>query len=196
MGTPSFFAREHPTPPSFRVRHTRNDSCYSNNGLLSLGDEESNVRLNNTAKQHSPPPPPRTTKHNQYIPNTAQQQFSTNSVPPSTTKLRRSTSLRQHQQPLHTNNLNKTGNHIIHQGIINNNSTTTTTTSTNKTSNCTHSQCNDTDSSFASKQVVLNRHESNNSNKSQNINNNCIIRNTKSGVNNNCLLYTSDAADE
>jgi hypothetical protein len=197
IGTPSFFAREHPTPPSFRGRHTRNDSCYSNNGLLSLGDEESNVGSHNntvTTKQHSPQLPQNTKQCS-----TSSSQFSAPNSVPSTTKLRRSTSLRQHQTttasqpPLHTNNYHKTGNQTIHHGIINNNSNTTTP-ATNKALNCTHSQCNDTDSSFASKKVVPNKHESNNSNKSQNIKNNCIIRNTKSGVNNKNACFNNSSS--
>ena len=178
VGTPSFFAQEHPTPPSLRVRHTRNDSCYSNNGLLSLDDEESNVGFN-TAKQQSPPPPLRATK--QHINST---HFSTNTVP--STKLRRSTSLRQHQSacppPPTLHNHNRTGNNNVINGINNNNTRINCTT---------HTQCNDTtDSSFA-KKVSNNKHQPN---VCQSFHNNSgIARNTKNVVNRNecCLSHAS-----
>ena len=205
-GTPSFFAQEHPTPPSFRVRHTRNDSCYSNNGLLSLGEEESNVHLSITTKQTSPPPQQPLRAHTkQNAANSAGQFSSSNTgVAPSTTKLRRSTSLRQHpiatiaatsSQPTATissyttaqQHLNKTGNNVIH-GTINNNNANTTN---NRVANCTHSQCSDIDSSFApvivSKKLINKRDQ----HSSPSINNNCIVRNTKSGVNKNENCHNS-----
>ena len=184
VGTPSFFAQQHPTPPSLRVRHTRNDSCYSNNGLLSLGDEESNVGPSNTAKHTSPPP--RATKQIHCTNSSATQLSPTNSVAPSA-KLRRSTSLRQHQSaapptptiPFHNRNT-KTGNNNVTNGIIHNHSTSSK-------KNCTHSHCSETslDSSLAKK--VPNKHESNSS---QIFNNNYIVRNTRSGVNKSDCCYT------
>ena len=204
-GTPSFFAQEHPTPPSFRVRHTRNDSCYSNNGLLSLGEEESNVHLSITTKQTSPPPQQPLRAHTKQNAANSAGQFSASNtgVAPSTTKLRRSTSLRQHpiatiatasSQPTatissHTSQQhhNKTGNNVI-LGTINNNNANTTN---NRVANCTHLQCNDIDSSFAPVIVskkLINKHDQCSS---PSTNNNCIIRNTKSGVNKNESCYNS-----
>ena len=185
-GTPSFFAQQHPTPPSLRIRHTRNDSCYSNNGLLSLGDEESNVGSHNntvTTKQHSPQLPQNTKQCS-----TSSSQFSAPNSVPSTTKLRRSTSLRQHQSSTPTiplrNYINKTGSNVTN-GIINKNSNNPIKT------NCIHStECNETSdsSSFAKKQP--NKHEPH---CTQNVNNNYIVRNTRSGVNKNDCCYSHHA---